>query len=88
MPATVGTLADAVYDVSTVRWLTVEAQVGRFLAGIFGWDPRPSFEQVLGYIAYLVPIAWMYFRRPDERTGARAQSRGAGVAEAATVGSP
>lgn len=56
-----GTLDNAVYNLTNVRWLTLETQVGRFLAGIFGWDPRPSIEQVLGYLAYLVPITWLYF---------------------------
>jgi high-affinity iron transporter len=56
-----GTLNNAVYDLTSVRWLTVETQAGRFLGGIFGWDPRPSLEQVVGYLLYLVPIAWLYF---------------------------
>lgn len=52
----------AVYDLTSISWLTLETQVGRFLAGIFGWDPRPSIEQVVVYLGYLVPIAWLYLR--------------------------
>ncbi len=52
----------AVYDLTSHRWLTLETQAGRFLAGIFGWDPRPSIEQVVVYLGYLVPIGWLYLR--------------------------
>lgn len=52
-----GTVNDAVYDLTSVAWLTVSSQVGRFLAGIFGWDPRPSLEQVEAYVVYVVPVA-------------------------------
>ena len=37
-----------VYDVTRSTG-TQDTQSGRFLAGIFGWDPRPSIEQVVGY---------------------------------------
>lgn len=35
---------EAVYDLTRYRALTLATQTGRFLTGIFGWDPRPSFE--------------------------------------------
>lgn len=60
----------AVYDLTGIRWLTVDTQVGRFLAGLFGWDPRPSLEQVAVWVAYLVPVTYL-FLRPD-RPGAAA----------------
>lgn len=78
-----GTFSDAVYDLTAVRWLTVDSQVGRFLAGIFGWDPRPSFEQVFGYVAYVLPIGWVYFRGRHKRTGAAARRSAAGRARSA-----
>jgi high-affinity iron transporter len=55
---------DAVYNLTGISWLTQETQVGRFLAGIFGWDPRPSIEQVVAYFGYLIPIGWFYFKEP------------------------
>jgi high-affinity iron transporter len=55
---------DAVYNLTGVDWLTQETQVGRFLAGIFGWDPRPSIEQVVAYFGYLIPIGYLYFKEP------------------------
>jgi high-affinity iron transporter len=53
-----------VYDVTRYSWLTIDTQAGRFLAGIFGWDPRPSIEQVVAYFGYLLPIGYLYFRKP------------------------
>jgi high-affinity iron transporter len=53
-----------VYDLTRYRWLTQDSQSGRFLAGIFGWDPRPSIEQVIGYLAYLIPVLYLFFRKP------------------------
>jgi high-affinity iron transporter len=58
------TLNDAAYNLTGIRWLTVETQSGRFLAGIFGWDPRPSIEQVVAYFAYLIPALVFFFRPP------------------------
>ena len=52
----------AAYDITSVEWLTTSTQTGRFLAGIFGWDPRPSIEQVVAYVGYLVPIVWLFLR--------------------------
>jgi len=39
---------------------------------MFGWDPRPSIEQVVAYLAFLVTVSWLFLRpsRP-----ARAASR-------------
>lgn len=62
----VGTLRDAAYDVTSVHWLTFQSQVGRFLGGILGWNPRPTVEQVVVYFAYLLPVAWLYFRKPQQ----------------------
>jgi len=58
---------DAVYDLTSVEWLTQDHQVGKFLAGIFGWDPRPSIEQVIAFFGYLIPIGYLYFRDPQPR---------------------
>lgn len=57
----VGTANAAAYDLTRFSWLTIQTQTGRFLAGIFGWDPRPSIEQVGIYLAFLVPVAIAYF---------------------------
>ena len=59
-----GTLNDAVYNLTGQRWLTQDTQTGRFLAGIFGSDPRPSIEQVVVYLGYLVPVLILFFKKP------------------------
>ena len=59
-----GTVNNAVYDLTRYSWLTLETQTGRFLAGIFGWDPRPSLEQVAAWVLYTVPVMVLFFRNP------------------------
>ncbi len=77
----IGTVNDAAYNLTGYGWLTIDTQSGRFLAGIFGWDPRPSVEQVVVYFAYLVPTLWLFFRgartRPPQRTPAAEPSAAA-----------
>jgi high-affinity iron transporter len=70
---------NGVYDLTRYRWLTQDSQVGRFLAGIFGWDPRPSIEQVVAYLAYLIPVLALFFRQPKVRTAPRTSSPSATV---------
>lgn len=64
-----GTMADNIYDLRRFSWLTLETDVGRFLAALFGWDPRPSIEQVLAWALYLVPVLALFLRpvRPRAR---------------------
>jgi high-affinity iron transporter len=57
-----------VYDLTHDRWLTQDTQSGRFLAGIFGWDPRPSIEQVIAYLGYLLPVLYLFFRHARPAT--------------------
>ena len=56
-----GPTVDVVYNVTGVSWLTGETQTGKFLAGIFGWDPAPSLLQFVGYWGYLVPALVFFF---------------------------
>jgi high-affinity iron transporter len=67
-----GTVDNAVYDLTGHAWLTIDTQSGRFLAGIFGWDPRPSFEQVVVWIDYVVPALFLFFKAPKPSTAASA----------------
>lgn len=53
---------NGVYDLRSVRWLTPSSELGRFLAAMFGWDPRPSIEQVIAWAGYLVPVSWLFLR--------------------------
>jgi len=64
-----GSVDDAAYNLTGVPWLTIHTQTGEFLAGIFGWDPRPSVEQVVVYLLYLVPVAAAFLlARPRTRS--------------------
>ena len=56
-----GQTSVVVYNVSGIHWLTAQSEVGKFLAGIFGWDPRPSVEQVGVYLLYMVPVLVLFF---------------------------
>jgi high-affinity iron transporter len=51
-----------VYDLTRYSWLTVDTEVGRFLGAMLGWDPRPSIEQVIAYVAFLVTVSWLFLR--------------------------
>ncbi len=76
---------NGVYDLRRYDWLTTNTQSGRFLAGIFGWDPRPSIEQVVAYLGYAVPVLVLFFRNPKPVTSAPVPSA---MQEPVTVGSP
>jgi high-affinity iron transporter len=58
---------NGVYDLTGQTWLTQSTEVGKFLAAMFGWDPRPSIEQIVAYLAYLVPILVLFLREPSRR---------------------
>jgi high-affinity iron transporter len=53
---------NGVYDLTSVRLLTNESEFGKFLGAMFGWDPRPSIEQVVAWLAYLVPVTILFLR--------------------------
>lgn len=60
-----GNTVVVVYNVTGVRWLTGQSEVGKFLTGIFGWDPAPSVLQFLGYLAFLIPaMVFFFWNRP------------------------
>jgi high-affinity iron transporter len=63
---------NGVYDVRQYGWLTQGTEVGKFLAAMFGWDPRPSIEQVVVYLVYLLPVGWLFLRRAGNRPAATA----------------
>lgn len=56
-----GQTIDVVYNVKGVSFLTGETEVGKFLIGVFGWDPAPSALQFIGYVGYLVPALIFFF---------------------------
>jgi high-affinity iron transporter len=65
-----GTMNNAVYNLTMYHWLTIDSEAGKFLAGIFGWDPRPSAEQVIVYLLFAIPVLVAFFwgaNRPPRR---------------------
>jgi len=67
-----GNTLDVVYNVKGIHWLTSSSEVGKFLAGIFGWDPAPSVLQFVGYWGYLVPALVFFFY--EKKAAAPAQA--------------
>lgn len=67
-----GIVLNNVYDLTAVHWLTQDSEVGRFLAAMFGWDPRPSIEQALVWVGYVGIVGWLFQRggRTPATTGA------------------
>jgi high-affinity iron transporter len=59
-----GIVWNNVYDLTSIKVLTVETETGRFLGAMFGWDPRPSIEQVAAYVAYVGTVTWLFLRNP------------------------
>jgi high-affinity iron transporter len=57
---------NGVYDLTGHAGLTQSTETGKFLAAMFGWDPRPSVEQVVAYLGYLIPVL-VLFLRPERR---------------------
>jgi high-affinity iron transporter len=53
---------NGVYDLTRYDVLTQGTEAGKFLAAMFGWDPRPSIEQVVVYLGYLVPVLTLFLR--------------------------
>jgi high-affinity iron transporter len=54
---------NGVYDLTAYRWLTQQTEEGKFLAAMFGWDPRPSIEQVVAWTVFATPVTWLFLRR-------------------------
>jgi high-affinity iron transporter len=53
---------NGVYDVRSFDWLSSSSEVGKFLAAMFGWDPRPSIEQIVVWLGYVVPVTFLFLR--------------------------
>ena len=64
-----GTVWNNVYDLTAYPWLTVSTEPGKFLGAMFGWDPRPSIEQVVAYLLFLVTVTWLFLRTPRPGQG-------------------
>jgi high-affinity iron transporter len=63
-----GSLNLAAHNVTHYAFLTQSTEFGKFLAALFGWDPRPSLEQVVAWLGYFVPVTLLFLRRVQPRT--------------------
>jgi high-affinity iron transporter len=66
-----GQTTTVVFNFKSVDLLTAKSEVGKFLIGIFGWDPAPSVLQFVGYWGYLLPALVFFFwesRQPKAPT--------------------
>ena len=75
-----GSMNDAVYNLTMYPLLTQSTEFGKFLAAMFGWDPRPSIEQVVVWLAYIVPVTVLFLWG-----GRRAAAEAAATTPAASV---
>ncbi len=53
-----------VYDLTQYSWLTTRTEVGKFFGAMFGWDPRPSVEQIVAYLGYAFTVGYLFLKRP------------------------
>ncbi|MFY9589086.1 MAG: iron uptake transporter permease EfeU [Actinomycetota bacterium] len=52
----IGTVHEHVWTIG-VGWLNPDtSRFAEFLKGLFGWNPEPSLEMVIVYLAYLIPV--------------------------------
>jgi len=70
-----GTVWNNVYDLTAYQWLTTSTESGKFLGAMFGWDPRPSIEQVVAYLAFLITVSWLFLRAPRTAEAPRTAPR-------------
>lgn len=56
-----GTLDEHLWSLAHVGWLNPDlSQTGEFLKGLLGWSPDPSLEMVIAYLAFIIPVGWLF----------------------------
>jgi high-affinity iron transporter len=73
-------LASEAFDISAT--LSDERGVGSILRGLLGYNANPSWLEVIGWLAYVVIIGWLFFRRQPARTTPRGAAASAAPASA------
>lgn len=71
------------YDVTRFETLTTSSEVGKFLAAMTGWDPRPSWLQVVVWALYMVVVSSLFLRRTSVRPAAPAPAPAGAAPETA-----
>ncbi|WP_456697460.1 iron uptake transporter permease EfeU [Aeromicrobium sp. P5_D10] len=55
-------LGNAAFDISAT--IPPDSWYGTLLKGTVNFQPNPSWLQIIGWAAYLVPVLWLYSRKP------------------------
>lgn len=58
----ISNLGNAAFDISAT--IPPDSWYGTLLKGTVNFQPNPSWLQILGWSAYLVPVLWLYSRKP------------------------
>jgi high-affinity iron transporter len=54
--ALIGSLHAHVFTLTSPLLNPDSSRLGEFLEGLFGWNPSPSLEMILVYVAYVLPV--------------------------------
>ncbi|MDR7086670.1 high-affinity iron transporter [Aeromicrobium panaciterrae] len=54
--------SDRVFDISST--IPPDSWYGTLLKGTINFQPDPSWLQVIAWVGYLVPVLWLYLRKP------------------------
>lgn len=66
-------LTNVAFDVTNV--IPKDSWYGTVLKGTVNFQPDPSWLQVIAWIAYVVPVLWLYLRKPSVTTPREEQVR-------------
>ncbi len=56
--------SDRVFDISST--IPPDSWYGTLLKGTINFQPDPSWLQVIAWVGYLVPVLWLYLRKPKQ----------------------
>nr|WP_302477611.1 iron uptake transporter permease EfeU [Aeromicrobium stalagmiti] len=66
----ISNLGNAIFDISSA--IPPDSWYGTLLKGTVNFQPNPSWLQVIGWALYLVPVLWLYSRKPAAKAPAPA----------------
>jgi high-affinity iron transporter len=57
----VGTFSEHLWSLAHIGWLNPDVSTsGEFLKGLFGWSPDPSLEMLVAYLAFMIPVGFLF----------------------------
>ena len=66
-------LSNVAFDITNI--IPKDSWYGTLLKGTVNFQPDPSWLQVIAWIAYVVPVLWLYLRKPSVATPREEQVR-------------